>query len=299
MFIRLTYGTSFAAAISYAERNSEAFINGHMLGDTPDEFRQLSEFTKQLKPKIKEPVIRGSLSLTAEESLSPNQWRTVTEDFVERMGMGKSFWCAFLHRDTDNEHVHIVASRIALDGKVWHPEFDLYKCMRIRHELEQAHGLTDTRREVYETGRSFLQRTIDDVMKVDRPQTWDAFVDHMAYQGIEARAQNGGVIFDMEYKGGRWLYKGSKVGWPKKELDAVISREKTWWIEEQREILRLHGEVTKEGIEKLHQRMDNLGWQGARVTGTEEFRMMVKDHARERSKEKQKERKKELQIEMT
>lgn len=111
--------------------------------------RQLSkEFgaIRALRRDIKKPVWHCSLALPAGERLSPEQWDAVARDFMQEMGFDpdRHQYIVVRHNDTDYDHVHIVSNRIAVDGKVWAGENDVFKAINATQALERRHGLVLT-----------------------------------------------------------------------------------------------------------------------------------------------------------
>lgn len=100
-----------------------------------------------------EPVMRDthvwhcSLSLAPGEVLSDEQWATVTDAFMDRMGFtgpAPSRWVAIEHGPGrgGKDHVHVVASMVREDGERWAGNFaDFGKAQRTCRELETRHGL--------------------------------------------------------------------------------------------------------------------------------------------------------------
>ena len=54
-------------------------------------------------------------------------------------------WVAVRHSDKTHDHIHIVASRISLGGKVFTGEFDARRAIRVTQEMEKEYDLTRTK----------------------------------------------------------------------------------------------------------------------------------------------------------
>ncbi|MCK2116543.1 relaxase/mobilization nuclease domain-containing protein [Pseudomonas juntendi] len=62
------------------------------------------------------PVFHAMLSLRPGEHLTDEQWALAVQTYTQELGFTEdNKYVAVLHRDTDHEHVHIVANRIHLD----------------------------------------------------------------------------------------------------------------------------------------------------------------------------------------
>ena len=149
---KIKRGKSFAGVVRYAlqpgahHKSDPIVIGGNMLSGSALEL--ISEFngTKQLRPDVQKPVWHNSLRLPPNESLSNDQWVTIADDYMKRMGFSDTHLrCYVLHND-DGQHIHIIASRIDLNGgKLYLGRNENLISTRIISELEIAHGLTVTR----------------------------------------------------------------------------------------------------------------------------------------------------------
>lgn len=144
----VTRGAGFRGALEYVCGKDESpdIVGGNMAGTTP---RQLSaEFgvSRQLRPDIKKPVWHCSLALPAGETITADSWRDVAEDMLRGMDMAPENhqYVAVRHSDTEYDHIHIVASRVGLDGFVWHGKWEARRTIEATQNLEKKHGLTIT-----------------------------------------------------------------------------------------------------------------------------------------------------------
>ena len=68
--------------------------------------------------------------------------RNLASNFAGRMGLTDHQWVAVTHKDTDNMHIHIIANRISLYGKVYDTTFVSNKAARVAEELSRKYGMT-------------------------------------------------------------------------------------------------------------------------------------------------------------
>ena len=61
--------------------------------------------------------------------------------FAKQMGLDDHQWVAVTHKDTDNLHIHIIANRICLGGRVYDTSFVSNRAARVAEELSRKHGL--------------------------------------------------------------------------------------------------------------------------------------------------------------
>lgn len=101
--------------------------------------------SREARPGIKKPVLHVSLALPPGEDVTSDKWAEIAADFSEMMGLEGHQMVAIRHHDTDIGHVHLVYSRIGLDGSVWHGKFDVHRAIEATQILEEKHGLTRTK----------------------------------------------------------------------------------------------------------------------------------------------------------
>ncbi|EAA3032962.1 relaxase, partial [Salmonella enterica subsp. enterica] len=150
---KIRRGKNFAGVVQYAlkpgvhHKCNPVVIGGNMISGSALEL--ISEFngTKQLRPDVQKPVWHNSLRLPDGESLTAEQWSSIADDYMRRMGFGDTHLrCYVLHDDSAGQHIHIIASRIDMaGGKLYLGRNENLISTRIISELEIAHGLTVTK----------------------------------------------------------------------------------------------------------------------------------------------------------
>lgn len=150
---KIKRGKNFAGVVQYAlkpgshHKSDPIVIGGNMLGDSALELIVEFDGTKQLRPDAQKPVWHNSLRLPDGESLSNDQWAMIADDYMKKMGFNETHLrCYVLHDDSAGQHIHIIASRIDLNGgKLYLGRNENLISTRIIGELEIAHGLTVTK----------------------------------------------------------------------------------------------------------------------------------------------------------
>ena len=150
---KIKRGKSFAGVVQYAlkpgvhHKSDPVVIGGNMLGGSALELIAEFDGTKQLRPDVQKPVWHNSLRLLDGESLSHDQWVTIANDYMKRMGFNDTHLrCYVLHDDTAGQHIHIIASRIDMvGGKLYLGKNENLISTRIISELEITHNLTVTK----------------------------------------------------------------------------------------------------------------------------------------------------------
>ena len=148
---KIRRGKNFAGVVQYAlkpgshHKSDPIVIGGNMFSGSALEL--ISEFngTKQLRPDVQKPVWHNSLRLPNGESLTNEQWSSIADDYMERMGFSDTHLRCYVLHDDDGQHIHIIASRIDMaGGKLYLGRNENLISTRIISELEIDHNLTVT-----------------------------------------------------------------------------------------------------------------------------------------------------------
>ncbi|EAB7533459.1 relaxase, partial [Salmonella enterica subsp. enterica] len=149
---KIKRGKSFAGVVRYVlqpgahHKSDPVVIGGNMLGGSALELIAEFDGTKQLRPDVQKPVWHNSLRLPDTESLSNDQWVTIADDYMKRMGFSDTHLRCYVLHDDEGQHIHIIASRIDIaGGKLYLGRNENLISTRIISELEIAHGLTVTK----------------------------------------------------------------------------------------------------------------------------------------------------------
>lgn len=138
-----TKGRGFRGAIEYVLNPEKGIlIGGNMDGKTPRELAKEFAESRSLNPDLQRPVYHVSLSLSPGEHVDDFTWNEIADRYMQRMGFGSSQYVVARHTDRENhEHIHIVASRIGLDGKTVSDSNDYYRSEQVIRGIEKEFGL--------------------------------------------------------------------------------------------------------------------------------------------------------------
>jgi len=238
MKAKVERGDGFRGILDYAlgkdGGNAVEIIGGNMHGTDSRALAAEFGLSREARPGVKSPVWHTSLSLPPGERIDSEKWAAVADDFIDGMGLTGHQWCLIRHHDTDHDHVHIVASRIALDGEIFHGKFEAKRAIALTQQLEERHGLTRTkgleagpspkkapsRQEIEQAARTgdapprlMLQQIIDAALEGGGGSVFD-LMDRLEAAGVTAipnTAKTGKMNgFAFEFAGIR--FKGSDLG---------------------------------------------------------------------------------------
>jgi hypothetical protein len=203
-------GTGFRGCLNYVLGKKDAYlIGGTMCGQTPEELAAEFAIARQLRPNLKVAVFHATLSVGSTEKLEDSEendqrWLAIAANYMKAMEFDNNQYAVVKHSDTEHDHIHIVASRICLDGGVVDDSWDYYKSQETIRQLERSYNLetvtpsweTDKRaqttgehRQLKSKGnksvRVQLQDLIDEVTQ-DNP-SMPEFVERLQQQGPEVQ----------------------------------------------------------------------------------------------------------------
>lgn len=143
---KIRRGAGFRGVLNYTTEDGRGqVIGGNMAGSDPRALAAEFGQVRRLRPDIEKPVWHNSLRLPKGERISSEKWQEVADDYMRRMGFGDQHPRAYiLHDDPDGQHIHIVASRIGLDGSLYLGRNENLISTRHIAALELEHGLTIT-----------------------------------------------------------------------------------------------------------------------------------------------------------
>jgi ribosomal protein S24E len=190
----------------------------------------IADFERQasLNPNLTKFVWHTSLNFAPgdEERLKnePELRYQIAAYYLEGMGLDNTQVVVTPHYDTDNSHIHIVANRVAYDGKTVTDKLNYYKQMELMREIEVKYNLTKMveqkpRKDLnsvpeFDSERIQLRDQVRSIMAKSTNRT--EFIDLCKSQGIQVdivKSDIGterGITFT--HKDSKQTFKGSKLG---------------------------------------------------------------------------------------
>lgn len=184
-------------------------------------------------------MFHAFLSLPKDEKLTDEKWQEIAKDYLKEMNIDieKHQYICVRHKDTDQDHIHIVANRVGLDGSVWHGQHSAFNTIAACERLEVKHSLTITQslkgrksdisaptkaeiEQALRTGEKPARLVIQNALQaalVDKPDL-STFLERLQAVGIEPAfnvASTGnvaGVSFGIKNNEKNIFFKGSSLG---------------------------------------------------------------------------------------
>lgn len=206
-------------------------IGGNMTGRTQRELAQEFGVFREQRPDIKKPVHHASLSAARGENWGIKLWNEIAEKYVTKMGFENSPYIVIQHIDTAHNHVHILTSRIDVNGKVVSDFQSKQRAEEVMREVEREYGLQQvkpsrdvirrapTRGEVEWFNRTgemsvkmSLQAQVEQAL-ADQP-TATQFVERLQNAGVDVipNIQSSGMISGISFRQDEEMMKGCDLG---------------------------------------------------------------------------------------
>jgi len=198
-------------------------MSGTNARDLAREFGQ----SRRIRTDIQKPVWRNSLSLPKGETLSPEDWVRVADDYMAELGFDDNHQRVYIvHNKPNQQHLHITASRISLAGRIYLGQNENLKSTKIIHSLEKKYGLTPTPcattpnprrtpkkpeiekslRTLTKPPRVVIAEIIDRALRTNHPKNEKDLKAALAAQGVEIEF----FVKDGETKGITFFQNGLK-----------------------------------------------------------------------------------------
>lgn len=251
MIAKISKGNGFLGALKYIYGKNAESIGGNMAGKTAKALADEFGVTRQLRADIEVPCYHVSLALPKEDgTLAAQDWEKISVKYLTRMGLNpqEHQYVVVRHTDKDYDHVHILTSRININGGVWKDYRDMIRSKNLCREIEAEHGLkavsnvknkkSQYRAKTTQRERRMMERTGKDTEKVYiqeklnellagqsklSPQKFCVELEEryniIALPNVASTGKMNGFAF--QYAGRN--FTGSTVGYPWKHLNDYIS----------------------------------------------------------------------------
>jgi hypothetical protein len=215
--------------ILYKDR-AEILQYNHCFGNKTELTSQFNE-VQLLNPNLSLPVMHIVLTLPRGEQISKGAFTDIASDCARAMDFEKHQFVTILHKDTPQQHVHVVINRVGFDKQTVSDSFshdrlaDFCRKAEKKHHLRQELGpLRHRSREELKIPRhgirlDLLKSNIGESLKISR--NIGEFEQHMQERGYDIYRKEGrGIAFRDEKK---VCIKGCEAGYPLKKIEATLA----------------------------------------------------------------------------
>ncbi|MCC5611483.1 relaxase/mobilization nuclease domain-containing protein [Nostoc sp. CHAB 5834] len=245
MIGKQTKGRGFRKLLDYLESREDAkLIGGNMSGRNARELAREFKLSRQLNSDADRVVYHVSLSAAKGDKLDDEKWSEIGDRYMKEMGFDANQFVIFRHHNTDDDHIHIAASRIRMDtGLLVHDSWDYVRSEKVLRQIEQDYDLVQVQgsreklnrtpstgqirrirreQEEYSLGqrdsppertiKEQVQQTIDNA-SVDNPQM-PLFIMRLQVDGISVRTgfTRNGKSKGISYEKDGQAFSGTQLG---------------------------------------------------------------------------------------
>ena len=142
MIGKIVKGRGFRGVLEYAlQKEKGKLLWTNMASREPRGLAAEFGAIRQLKPRFKNAVFHAALSVSKSEEISEQKWFNIAQQYLKSMNFVSSQTVLVRHSDTEHDHIHIIANRIGLDGKVVSDSKDFERQEKALRAIEKQFGL--------------------------------------------------------------------------------------------------------------------------------------------------------------
>lgn len=214
--------THTAASLEYAmSREQGEVLDKHFLtGENPKDIEKEMQVFQQLNGRCKNNTLSFVLSPSIEDGkrLTNAGFRTLSRDFLAKMGLQEHQSITVKHEDKEHSHLHIYVNRINMQGQAFKDHFIGKEAQRIADLVAQERNLTraKARQQEIETAKKPAKERVQAVLEASlkRSKTPKEFFQNVRNQGVkleESKNKQGKVQgYRVELDGES--FKASEIG---------------------------------------------------------------------------------------
>ena len=150
MIPKISSGKSFGGLVGYNEKkvaSGSAELIGIENIASQNVIKETLEQVASFNPLCQKPTFHVSLSFPPNERTLDNATlQAIANEFMQGMGYKDNPYAIYRHYDTDNQHIHIVSTRIDWNGKRISDYQERRKAGKLASEIERKYGLVEVER---------------------------------------------------------------------------------------------------------------------------------------------------------
>ena len=143
MIGKITRGSDFSSLCKYVlDREEASIIDSNLVESSTFLIGKQFEATQDLNYLCSYPVCHLSVSFAQDEKPKKETVIDIGRELLDKMGYENNLFLIAEHKDTEHEHIHVIASRISFAGEVAKSWKEKARCEKALRELEKKYDLT-------------------------------------------------------------------------------------------------------------------------------------------------------------
>lgn len=189
-------------ALNYAMREGkiDKIVGRNLIdSDEPADILREFEMVSQHNYRCKNKFMRYEIGIAPQdaEKLTYGDMYKIANLFAKKMGLDNHQWIACNHKDTGKPHIHLIANRIGIDGKVFDTTFMSNRSAKITEEISREMGLTIANDVRKEKQQGKHQNEYSDPQR----QRAKEVLQQIAYSELRSNNTLKGFLYNLEHKG--------------------------------------------------------------------------------------------------
>jgi len=205
-------------SLKYCEQGGEIIYTNLCLGSSRDIYLQMLE-NNFLNDRTSKPSFHAKIRISPEDKgkLNLQDWIDISSKYATKIGFQNNPYAIYIHEEgSENEHVHIVASKILENNNAVSDSYTHYKNMDFCREIEAKYKLRKVDRvlekvknnEIFKSSDKRIEPLKEKIFKaIDMSDSMNDIIFHLKNQGIKVKIGRG--IGFIDEKG--VYFKGSTI----------------------------------------------------------------------------------------
>lgn len=205
-------------ALVYCEKGGELLTTNKSLGNAKQIYDQM-QLNNSSNDKCINHTFHVKIRIAPEDKgkLNSQDWIDISSSYAKKIGFNNNPFAVYIHKEaTDDEHIHIVGSRIKSDNTAVSDSFTHYKNMDWCREIEKKYKLRKVARvlEAYKAKKLFENEDLrtDALRKIvikaiNQSDNMADFKFHLKNSKVDVKIGRG-----ISFKYDKVVIKGSKLG---------------------------------------------------------------------------------------
>ncbi len=142
-------GKSFGGCVKYVMNKDTAELLDSQWVRTENAKLATADFNaiRQQNTKLKKAVWHATLSFAYPDKVDNQLMLQIAKEFIDKLGLSSTQYLIVRHRDTDHQHLHIVANRVQPNGNVVSDSYCKNRSAKACNELEEKYQLVVARHQ--------------------------------------------------------------------------------------------------------------------------------------------------------